>query len=450
MYDELKFENCDYTRDPVVGCALEGVANIIAGISDACLVIHSPQGCSSTVASAYDHHETDFTRRKVACSRLFETDIIMGATDKLKDLIRQADTTFKSSVMFVVGTCAADIIGENIEGICSEIQEEIGAKLIPVIAGGFRGTGYDGMNLGLDALFAFIKPHEGTKPEKSVNIIAPQASLNPTWWADTGWVVEVLQTMGVGVNTVFSHDTALENISAASLASANILLSHDAGYSFAKKMEAEFGVPLILSGMPLPVGCSNTREWLRALGTHFGTASIAEEIIAKGEEKVIDILRRRGLMIIPRYRNCRIAVSADSTFGIGLMRMLFEELEMIPELVMLRSDNAHSREVLKDELDRLGISPKVVFGADGYAIKKALSESDVDAVLGSSWERYIAEELGIKLSFDILTPTNRDIYIDRPYFGYDGMLNMLEIIGNDWEGELRSKEIRWEQFMEKA
>jgi nitrogenase molybdenum-iron protein alpha/beta subunit len=58
----------------------------------------------------------------------------------------------------------------------------------------------------------------------------------------------------------------------------------------------------------------------------------------------------------------------------------------------------------------------------------------------------MAEEIGIKVAFDVLNPTNRDIYVDRAYFGYDGMLNILEIMGNDWERAYRSKEISWAQY----
>ena len=358
MYDELKFPDCDHSSDPISGCALEGVANIIAGLKDVSIVIHSPQGCSSTVASAYDRHEIDFSRRKVACTRLFEMDIIMGASDKLRDLIRQADTTFKTRTIFVVGTCAADIIGENLEGICDGMQEKTSARLIPVMAGGFRGNVYDGMDIGLNALFPFINADIAEISPKSVNIIAPQASLNPTWQADLKWVRDILNRMGIEIKTVFSHETTLEDLSGASSASANILLSNDAGYPFAKKMEKKLGIPLILSDVPLPIGCSNTGRWLTELGKYFGAENTAAGIIDKGEETVVDILRRRALMIIPRYRNCRVAVCADASFGIGLLRMLFEELEMIPELLVLRSDNEHARKLIKTELDELGISPK--------------------------------------------------------------------------------------------
>lgn len=140
MYDELKFHNCEHSKDPVLGCALEGVASVIAGIDDVSIVIHSPQGCAATVANAYDLHEIDFTRRKVGCTRLFETDVIMGASEKLKQLIKDADNTFSTKTMFVVGTCAADIIGEDIEGICKSMQPEVKARLIPIVAGDLEVT----------------------------------------------------------------------------------------------------------------------------------------------------------------------------------------------------------------------------------------------------------------------------------------------------------------------
>ncbi|WP_333858925.1 nitrogenase component 1 [Clostridium sp.] len=445
MYDELKFHNCEHSKDPVLGCALEGVASVIAGIDDVSIVIHSPQGCAATVANAYDLHEIDFTRRKIGCTRLFETDVIMGASEKLKQLIKDADNTFNTKTMFVVGTCAADIIGENIEGICKSMQPEIKARLIPIVAGGFRGNSYDGQDIALNAIIPLIKKSE-KKYRNSVNIISPQANLNPTWWEDLNWVIKTLNSLGMNVQAVLPHNTSMEEIENAASASANILLSHDAGYGFAKKMEKIHNIPLILSDIPLPIGTENTARWLRAVGMHFGVEDKVEQIIKEGEEKVISLLRKRALMIIPRYRNCRIAISADATMGIGLVRMLFKELEMIPEVIMIKSDREEAKKVLNWELSTLGISPKVAFSVDGYQIKKGLNDFCVDTVIGSAWEKYMAEEIGIKVAFDVLNPTNRDIYVDRAYFGYDGMLNILEIMGNDWERAYRSKEISWAQY----
>lgn len=444
MYERLKFEDSKYSKDPVLGCALEGVASIIAGIEDVSVVIHSPQGCAATVASAYDTHEIDFTKRKIGCTRLFESDIILGATRKLQDMIREADVAFKTKVMFVVGTCSADIIGEDINAVCKNMQSEIGAKLIPIMSGGFRGNSYEGMDIGLEALFPFIKKQE-SKKINTVNIIAPQANLNPTWWADLKWVSKILESLGIKVQCVIAHNTSLSELEVAGMASANILLSHDVGYKFAQKMQDIHGIPLILADIPLPIGMKNTTQWLTALAKYFNVEEKVKQIIEKGEEFVVEILRKRALMIIPRYRNCRVAISADATIGIGLVRMLFEELEMIPELLLFKSDTPESQKILERELDDLGISPKVAFSIDGYQIKKALTDIKVDAVVGSAWEKYIAEEVGIKIDFDVLNPTNRDVYVDKEYFGYEGMLNILEVFANDWERAFRSKEINWKE-----
>lgn len=442
----LTFDNCDHSKDPIVGCALEGIANMVAGIKDVSIVIHSPQGCASTVAAGYDNHEVDFTKRKVGCTRLFESDIVMGASEKLKGLIKEADQSFHAKVMFVVGTCAADIIGEDIEGLCNKLQPEVNAKLVPILAGGFRGNAYDGLEMGLEALLPFIKKRQtkrrGKKP-RIVNIIAPQANLNPTWWADLEWVIQTLKSLRIKVQTVLSHNTSFEELEQAGEATANILLSHDVGYKFARKMQQIHDIPLILDDIPLPVGVKNTTRWLKALAAHFKIEERVEPLIKQGEEMVVDTLRRRALMIIPRYRNCRVAVSVDGTLGIGLVRMLFEELEMIPEVLLFRSAMRESRSILERELQSLGISPRVAFSADGYQIKQALTEIDTDAVLGSAWEKYMAEELGIKIAFDVFSPTNRETYLDKPYFGYEGMINMMEVIANDWERAFRSKHIHW-------
>jgi len=61
----------------------------------------------------------------------------------------------------------------------------------------------------------------------------------------------------------------------------------------------------------------------------------------------------------------------------------------------------------------------------------------------------MAKEEGIRIAFDAFTPTNRDVYVDRAYFGYDGMVNLLEIIGNDWERALRSRDIQWDLYEER-
>lgn len=445
MYQQLDNSNNHYSRDPILSCALEGVANVLAGIKDISLVIHSPQGCAATVGTAYDQHEIDFTMRKIACTRLFERDIVLGATKKLEDMIQTADQNYSSKVMFIVGTCAADIIGEDLDAVTRKMQPKINAKLIPIQAGGFRGTSYDGIRIGLNALFPLIRK-SSIKVNNYINIIAPQANCNPTWWADLQWVVSILEEMELYVQTIFTHDTSLEEIENAGMAGANLLLGHEGGYEFAKQMEEVHKIPLILSDLPMPVGLVNTSRWMKALGEFFHKEELAKRIIEREEKKVIDILRKRALMMIPRYRNAKVALSADSTLGIGMIRMLFEELEMIPEIILLKNCTKQAKEILEQELEDMKLSPTIAFHADGYQIKQAFESKDVDLLIGSAWENYIGEELGIRIRIDAFEPTNRELYVNESYMGYDGMLHLLQVFANDWERALRSKAIKWKEM----
>lgn len=428
------------SRDPVHSCALEGVVNIVGGIEDVSIVIHSPQGCAATVAQALDKLEIDFTKRKVGCTRLFETDIILGASEKLKKVIREAHESFRTSVMFIIGTCSSDIIGEDLEAVCREMEEEINCKLISINAGGFRGNNYEGMNMALDALYPLIQK-KSFNVANTVNLIAPQSSINPTWQADLVWVKSVLAEMNILVNTTFCYGTNLSDIINSATASANLLLSKEVGLEFCKKMEKNFGVPTLCANINSPIGFAQTADWLMEIAKFFGKEQIAQKIIKREEDRVLDVLRKRAMMMIPRYRNCKCVLVGDSTICNSLLKFVFEDLEMIPQAIVLKYSTPQGEELLKKELDKLNLDTKIILNADGFDIKDAIKNIDTDMVIGSAWEKYLCEEFDVKIAVDLFEPTNRITYINKAFLGYDGMLNILECIAADWEYAFRSKKI---------
>jgi nitrogenase molybdenum-iron protein alpha/beta subunit len=444
MLSEIKQNHSKFSCDPMIGCALEGVSSVLCGIDDASIVVHSPQGCSVTVNSGYGSHGTNFFSHRSSSTRLLEKDIIMGAAGKLKNVIRQSVENYKSKTTFVLGTCAVDIIGEDIDEVCRSLQCELPSQLIPVMSGGFRGNYYEGIDFGLAQLFPIIE--DRTPIPDTVNIICPQVNMNPTWTADLEWVFRILKFMGISVNTVFTHKTTLESIKNSGRASANIVLSLDAGIDFAKRLEKEKKIPHILAGMPLPVGCTNTKNWIMAIGQYFHKEQSAGMLIETGENFLVSTLQEKARKAIPKYRHCRALISSDATYSISMLRMLYEEMELIPEVILVRSDNCYARSLLQKELETLHLSSDVSFLSDGYTIKQALVRYRPDIVFGSAWEFYLAEELGLKPAIDLFTPTNKTRYIGRSYFGYEGMINILEIIINDWNQQFRSKEIRQDFF----
>ena len=88
------------------------------------------------------------------------------------------------------------------------------------------------------------------------------------------------------------------------------------------------------------------------------------------------------------------AVVADATVGVPLLRFITEDMETIPRLLCLRSGQEGTEEMVKRELDGLGLSAQVVYDADVYQTKMALAETRPEMVLGSNIERHAVAELG--------------------------------------------------------
>jgi nitrogenase molybdenum-iron protein alpha/beta subunit len=220
------------------------------------------------------------------------------------------------------------------------------------------------------------------------------------------------------------------------------VLSHDAGGKAANILAQRHGTQTWCSGLPLPIGFTNTRRWLAELGERLGADELAREIIAEGERLVVETCRRKGIEQNALHR-APAAVVADATVGIPLLRFITEDLEMIPTLVSLRSGQNGAKELLAGELADLGLSPQVIHGADVYRSREALRESAPEFVFGSNIERHAVEELGIPFVVRVANPISRSRMVDREYLGYTGMLNIIEMLQNDRLDRYRSKGRRY-------
>jgi len=263
---------------------------------------------------------------------------------------------------------------------------------------------------------------------------------------DLAWAKGILSQMGVEVLATLTHDTALSEFQDVAAAEGCIVLSHDAGQKAADYLAQEFGVEQFCKGMPLPVGFTNTRRWLTELGRRFGAQDVAEKLVAEGQRMVVEQCRRKGLEQFFMHR-APAAIVADATVGIPLLHFITEDLEMIPRLLCLRSCPTGAKEILERELHELDISPKVVYNADVYQSRLALGEVKPEVVFGSNIERHAVEEFDIPFVFRLVNPISRFRTINREYFGYVGMLNLIEFIQNDWldryRSEKKSYKARW-------
>lgn len=431
-------ENC---TDPYLRCAFNGAALTALGISNSALLAHSPQGCEYLVNNAFASQECDYMETMTLCTKLCVDEIVHGGEDILARTIREVKD-LPISALFVLSACGPEIVGDDIVGVCETLQPEVNFRLIPIECAGFRGSQYDGIDIALDTILKKLVKEDVEIIPNSVCLIAPHANANPTWPADLAWVKQVLSRMGVKVIATLTHRTPIAEIKNIASAEASLLLSHDAGQKAADYLSATYGIEQVCKGIPLPIGMTSTKRWLTALGERFNSLITAEEMVAEGERMVMATCRRKWPMARFLYRT-PAAIVADATVGIPLVRFVTEEMEMTPELVALYTSQRPVRELLERELQTLGLNPKVVYGTDVYKTRKSLQEVRPQVVFGSTIERHASEGLSVAYVVEVVRMIRQFRMINREYFGYNGILNLLECVQNEWTMGWRSKEKRY-------
>ena len=429
-------------HDPYLRCALYGAAQTALGIRGCCVLSHAPQGCNMLVGSAFGWQDADYTETLTLCTKLCEDEIVHGGEDLLARTILEA-RQFDVPIVFVLSSCGPEIVGDDITAVCEDVRDQVDFDVVPIQCAGFLGTQYDGTDIALDVLLRNLVKDTGQKIPGSVCLIAPHANANPSWMGDLEWVRGVLAEMGVQVTASITHNTALSDFEKVAGSEASLVLSHDCGQKAADYLASAFGIEQLCRDIPLPVGFTNTRRWLARIGERFGRADLIRTMVAEGEKMVVEVCRRKGLEQFFMHR-APAAIVADATVGIPLVHFISEDLEMLPELICLRSSQDAARQLLEKELKELDHSPRVIYDCDVYQSKHALGEIEPECVFGSNIERHAVEDLNIPFVFMLVSPTSRFRLVDREYFGYRGMLNLIEFIQNDWREKYRSKRRRYQ------
>ena len=422
-------------------CALSGAAQTALGVNDSAVLAHAPQGCNYLVDGAFYWQDCDYAQTTTLCTKLCEDEIVHGGEELLARTILEAKE-LDISALFVLSACGPEIVGDDIVAVCEDVQPQVDFKIIPIECAGFRGSQYDGIDLALDAMLRTLAGNGRPTIPNSVCLVAPHANANPTWMADLEWVKDVLVKLGLTVVATLTHATPLSELANVSAAEGVLQLSHDAGYRAVSYLADTFGIEPLCADLPLPIGLTNTRRWLTALGQRFDAERVAEDLITDGERMVTETCRRRWPIARFFYRT-PAAIVADATVGIPLVRFATEEMELTPTLVAIRSAHPDAERLLERELSGLGLAPHVVCGTDVYATRRSLEMVRPRVVFGSTIERHASEGLDVSYVFEVVRPVRDFRLLNREYFGYRGILYLLECIQNEWSDRWRSTQRRY-------
>ncbi|ADY57049.1 oxidoreductase/nitrogenase component 1 [Syntrophobotulus glycolicus DSM 8271] len=266
------------------GCLLNFfLTQRIMTIRDSVMIVHGPVGCS-VVGLGY---REIFRKVPVGLGRpenydfhwlttnLQERDAIYGAGDKLKQAVRDAQERYDPQAIFVLASCTSGIIGEDIEGIVSEVQPEVKAKIVPIHCEGIKSklvqTGYD-------AFWHGVLKYLVKKPAKKQKDLVNVASMLSYTWQDRMEITRLLGKLGLRPNFIPEFAT-VEQFEILSEAAVTAPICSSFTDYLSRGLEQEYGVLYFL--YPSPIGVEHTDEWLKNIAYYTGKEKEVKKLIAE-------------------------------------------------------------------------------------------------------------------------------------------------------------------------
>jgi len=327
-------------EQPRFSCALSAQQTVLA-IPRAVPIAHCGPGCvGKTFAfsgiGAGHQGEGYAGGGTVTCTNTNEKDVVFGGEDKLQKFIEGALKVLNGDLYVVLAGCTAGIIGDDVQQVASDFAE-VGEAVVGVDTSGFRGNGYVGHELVVEAIIKQfvddfdleVEPRQGL-----VNVFASVPPQNPFWRGDLEEIKRILELIGLEVNILFGTESAaVSEWKDIPNAQFNLVLNTWVGEGAAKLLETKYGTPYL--HIPyLPTGATATSRVLREIADFANLdKKRVEEAIDKEEKRFYSYFTSLADFFAD-YRNSipyEFYLVADSSYAIGVSDFLANELGFAPE-----------------------------------------------------------------------------------------------------------------------
>ena len=389
-------------------CVFCGSRVVLYPIADALHLIHGPIGCASYTwdirgaqSSGPELHRMSFS------TDLSETDIIYGGEKKLKKALLELIEKYSPKAAFIYCTCIVGIIGDDVDAVCRQVEEETNIPVIAVHSEGFKGTKKDGYKAACDALFSLIERNpapQATIPD-SINIMGEFNIGGETWI-----IKKYYEAMGVKVVSVITGDGRVAEVQQAKNAALNVVQCSGSVTHLAKQMEKEYGIPFIRVSY---FGIEDTSEALYQVAVHFKKNA---EILKKTQE----LIKKEVKAIVPRLEGMRkdlegkkAAIYVGGAFKAFSLIKALKTLGMEVILAGSQTGTKEDYEVLRQMCNEGTV---ILDDSNPLELAKYAVEKDADLFIGGVKERPIAYKMGIGFC-----DHNHERKI--PLVGFEGMVN---------------------------
>lgn len=392
----------------------------LESIEDSVLIAHSPQGCVGCATAGADgyrvgqiHRGVEHVRNtRIFCTNLDQKSVIFGGEQKLRDTVALAVERYNPKLVFIFSSCASGIIGDDIDAIAANLQDEYDAVIVPVHCEGFKSkicaSGFDAAFIAINKYI--LKGQKIEKQDNLVNLFAP-TSIS---YADQKEMERMLSLIGMEANYIpfYSSYEKIKKIPAAAASTAICKVFAD---EFMIELEQDYGIPY--SHTVMPIGIRNTDKWFLGIAKQVGKEKEAKEIIEAEHKRIQPLVDE----IKERLQGKKVFICGGTGRSFAAA-VLIEDFGM--QLVGLETptydkdaqeDIEYLNTVHKDfVLDIANMQP--------FEQVNLVNKLKPDAFIGvSEW----AAHLGI--------PTTHVLDGKRPTMGYDGLLYLGNKIADQLE-----------------
>ncbi|MBC8059901.1 MAG: nitrogenase cofactor biosynthesis protein NifB [Clostridiaceae bacterium] len=422
--------------NPCKMCMPLGGVMALKGIENSMVILHGSQGCSTYIRR---HMATHFNEPiDIASSSLTEDGTIYGGSKNLKLGLTNIIKLYKPEIIGVLTTCLAETIGEDIEGIIKEFQEEDldgkSIKIIPISTPAYSGTQSEGYYRTLRRLVEFLSKDD-IKNNK-INIIA--ANINPGDIRQIKYILDVFQveyillpdisaTLDGGYNKEYNKipvgGTQISDIALMGGASASIEmdLTAEMGSTAGDYLFETFGVPLFKCSIPL--GIKATDVFINLISQISGR--LIPEVLQQERGRYLD-----GIIDSHKYNGeGRVVIFGEPEIVYAITTLCVEN-GIQPVLIATGSKNKIFTSILEELTKELAEKPIILDDSDFEIIEKYSKKLAVNILIGDSNGRRLEEKLGLKLiriGFPIHDRVGAQRVVNTGYFG---SLRLLDEITN--------------------
>ncbi|MCD7948361.1 MAG: nitrogenase component 1 [Oscillospiraceae bacterium] len=260
------------------------------GVEDAVVLEYGPLGTTRYAGRQWEG--MGLRTRRLFSTHLGEDDVVMGDVTRLETALRALDSALQPPVIFVVPSAILAVTGADIAGVCSYMQAEVHATLIPYEGGGLKGDYATGLHDVYALLVRELTETDAPVLPGTYNILG--ASAGSYRIRSDLWEMEELMRAAFGASRIatLGLDSTVADLRAAGGAAVNLVIRPEA-LSAARWLQAHCGTPYVAMA---PYGYTGTVRWLEAVGQTLGLpdADVIHGIQGKFEAARLGLQRRRG------------------------------------------------------------------------------------------------------------------------------------------------------------